>query len=171
MASEIEIRHILPEDLPQVSALHARVFGPGRFARTAYRIREGTPAISPYCRKALLNGKLIAAIRMTAIEIGAKPGALLLGPLAVEAEWAGKGYGRRLIAEALEAAKSGNISLVVLVGDEPYYGRFGFVRVPPGQIRLPGPVDPARVLAAELVPGALGEYSGLITGAISTGLP
>ena len=166
MASDIAIRHVLPEDLAQISALHARVFGPGRFTRTAYRIREGTPAISPYCRKALCDGRLIAAIRMTAVAIGGAPGALLLGPLAVEPELAGKGYGRRLIAEALAGSKDGGNHLVVLVGDEPYYGRFGFTRVPFGHIRLPGPVDPARLLAAELVPGALLQYRGLMTGVL-----
>lgn len=164
MASDISIRHVLPEDLPQISALHARVFGPGRFARTAYRIREGTPLISPYCRKTLLDGKLIAAIRYTSVAIGSERGALLLGPLAVEPQFAGKGYGRRLIGETLSEAKSSGIRLVILVGDESYYGRFGFIRVPPGQIRLPGPVDPARLLAAELAPGALAQFGGLVSG-------
>lgn len=164
MTPEISVRHVLPDDLPQVCALHARVFGPGRFARTAYRIRHGTPPISPYCRKALLDGKLVASIRITAVTIGAQPGALLLGPLAVEPEWAGQGFGRRLVAEALEAARADGVRLVVLVGDLPYYGRFGFIRVAPDQIRLPGPVDPARLLAAELSPGALEAYSGMVTG-------
>ncbi len=162
MAIDVSIRHVLPEDLPQISALHARVFGPGRFTRTAYRIREGTAMISPYCRKALLDTQLIAAIRYTAVRIGDKPGALLLGPLAVEPEWAGQGFGRRLVAETLSAAEAGGIRLVVLVGDLPYYGRFGFTRVPPGQILLPGPVDPERLLAAELLPGALASCSGSI---------
>ncbi len=165
MASDIVIRPVAPDDLPQVSALHARVFGPGRFARTAYRIREGTPLISPYCRMALLDGRLAAAIRLTAVTVGGAPGVLLLGPLAVDPPLAGKGYGRRLVAEALDAAKAAGVRLVVLVGDEPYYGRFGFVRVAPGCIRLPGPVDPARVLAAELAPGALAACAGLVTAA------
>ena len=95
MTIDLSIRHVMPEDLPTVSALHARVFGPGRFARTAYRIRQGTPLISPYCRKALLDGRLVAAIRLTAVAIGSQPGALLLGPLAVEPHWAGQGFGRR----------------------------------------------------------------------------
>lgn len=87
----------------------------------------------------------------------------MLGPLAVEPFLAGKGVGRRLIAESLEAAKAEGIRLVILVGDLPYYGRFGFFGIPPGQIRLPGPVDPDRMLAAELVPGALTSFSGLVT--------
>lgn len=163
MASDVSVRHVLPEDLPQVSALHGRVFGPGRFARTAYRIREGTPLISPYCRKALLDGQLVAAIRYTAVRIGNEPGALLLGPLAVEPIQAGKGFGRRLVMDSLAAARAGGIRLVVLVGDLPYYGRFGFAQVPPGEISLPGPVDPNRVLAAELVPGSRSGFAGLVT--------
>ena len=67
-----------------------------------------------------------------------------------------------LVAQALEDARSAGISLVVLVGDEPYYGRLGFRRIPRGQIVLPGPVDPERLLAAELVSAALSDYSGLV---------
>jgi predicted N-acetyltransferase YhbS len=67
------------------------------------------------------------------------------------------------VAEALGAAKAGGVRLVLLVGDEPYYGRFGFRPVPVGQITLPGPVNPARILAAELADGALAGYAGLVT--------
>jgi predicted N-acetyltransferase YhbS len=167
MACDIEVRHVLPEDLPQIFALHALVFGPGRFARTAYRIREGAPLISPWCLKALSGGRIVAAIRFTEIRVGETARALLLGPLAVEPRVAGRGYGRRLVAEGLMRARASGIKLVLLVGDEPYYGRFGFVRVPEGQIELPGPVDPARLLAAELEPGALTRYSGMVRAAPS----
>ena len=105
---------------------------------------------------------MIAAVRFTDDHHRRRGGALLLGPLAVDPEFAGKGFGRQLIAEALEAAKADGVRLVVLVGDEPYYGRFGFRPVPPGQITLPGPVDPRRLLAAELEPGALAGYRGLV---------
>jgi predicted N-acetyltransferase YhbS len=88
-----------------------------------------------------------------------------LGPLAVDPDFAGKGFGRQLIAEALAAAKADGVRLVVLVGDEPYYGRFGFRPVPPGQITLPGPVDPHRLLASELEPGALASYRGMVVAA------
>lgn len=155
-------RHLTPDDLPLVSALHAKVFGPGRFTRTAYRIREGTSPISPYCRAAFLDGRMVAAVRFTEVSIGGNDKALLLGPLAVDPEFAGKGYGRGLIGEALAAATKDGMRLIVLVGDEPYYARFGFRPVPPGQIVLPGPVNPKRILAAELVPGALQSYHGPI---------
>jgi predicted N-acetyltransferase YhbS len=162
MSSTIVHRPLTPADLPQVADLNARVFGPGRFTRTAYRVREGAPALSQYCRTALAGSRMIAAVRFTHITIGGTDGALLLGPLAVDPEYAGKGHGRQLVGEALEAARADGVSLVVLVGDEPYYGRFGFHPVSPGQILLPGPVDPKRLLAAELAPGALASFRGLI---------
>ncbi len=155
-------RPLAERDAASIAALHARVFGPGRFARTAYRVREGTGTVSPYCRGAFAGNQLVAALRMTEVTIGGRVGALLLGPLAVDPDFANQGFGRRLIGEAIEAARAGGVRLIVLVGDEPYYGRFGFKPVPPGQIRLPGPVDPRRLLAAELVPGALAESHGLV---------
>ncbi len=165
MPSTVLNRLVTPADLPLIEQLHAGVFGPGRFTRTAYRVREGTPPISRYCRAALLGSRIIAAVRFTEVSVGDMGNALLLGPLAVDPEFAGKGFGRRLIGEALEAAKGDGVRLVVLVGDEPYYGRFGFRPVPPGQITLPGPVDPRRLLASELAPGALSAYRGPVVAA------
>jgi len=162
MSPNVTNRPLTPADFPAVSRLHAKVFGPGRFTRTAYRVREGAPALSPYCRAALLGDRLVAAVRFTPINIGRVGGALLLGPLAVDPDLAGQGFGKRLIGEALEAAKADGVKLVVLVGDVPYYGRFGFSPVPPGQITLPGPVDPQRLLAAELQPGTLAAFNGVI---------
>jgi len=163
---EITIHAIEPADLPDVLALHARTFGPGRFVRTAYRVREGTPLISRFCLLARVGGELVASVRFTEVTIGGKGGVLLLGPLAVEARYAGLGYGKRLIAEGVENARRAGIKLVVLVGDEPYYNRFGFQRIAPGRIRLPGPVDPARWLVAELEEGALAHYEGMVEAAL-----
>ena len=162
MSTAITVRPVRPQDLPEIAALHARVFGPGRFARTAYRVREGRSATSRYCLVAVRGARLIAAVQFTPVRIGTTASALLLGPLAVDPEYAGQGHGRRLIAAGLDAARKDGVRLVMLVGDEPYYGRFGFRPVPPGQIRLPGPVDPARLLAAELEPGALNAFTGLV---------
>jgi predicted N-acetyltransferase YhbS len=156
------IRTIRPDDAAAISALHARAFGPGRFARTAYRVREDTPFASPHCRVCTLNGTIVAAVRFTVITIGGRDGALLLGPLAVDPSFANQGYGRTLVTQALQDARAAGIGLVILVGDEPYYGRLGFVRVPRGQITLPGPVDPDRLLAAELKPGSLAAAAGLV---------
>jgi predicted N-acetyltransferase YhbS len=159
----VTTRAAAPSDLAAVADLHARIFGPGRFVRSAHRVREGTDPISRFCRVACLGGRVIAAIRMTEIAIGGAGGAVMLGPLAVDPAFANRGHGRRLIAEAMAAAKAAGLTLVILVGDEPYYGRLGFVRVPPGQITFPGPVDPGRILAHELLPGALATSTGLIT--------
>ena len=160
----VTTRSAVQADMPAISELSARVFGPGRFVRTAYRVREGTPDVSAFCRVALLGDRIIAAIRMTEIAIGGRDGALLLGPLAVDPEFANLGYGRRLIAESMEAARAAGRELVLLVGDMPYYGRLGFVAVPPGQIALPGPVNPARLLALELKDGALAAFRGAVVG-------
>ena len=165
MSPNVLNRSAAPADLPIIAKLHARVFGPGRFTRTAYRVREGAAPVSRFCRVALLDGRMIAAVRFTEVAIGGTGRALLLGPLAVDPDFAGRGFGRELIGEALEAARADGVRLVVLVGDEPYYGRFGFRPVPPGHITLPGPIDARRLLAAELEPGALASYRGGVVAA------
>lgn len=174
MSPVVATRSVTPDDLPAIAAMHARVFGPGRFARSAYRVREGTPDVSPFCRAATLGNTLIAAIRMTEIgfvsqivaggEASALPAtrALLLGPLAVDDAYAGQGYGKRLVGEVIEAAREAGIGVIVLVGNTSYYARFGFAAVPAGQIRMPGPADPARILAAVLVDGSLACCSGVV---------
>ncbi len=154
-------------DLNAIFDLNERVFGPGRFTRTAYRIREGLPLISRFCLKATEGEKLIAAIRFTEVTIGGQPGAVMLGPLAVENGYAGLGHGKRLIAQGLANAKAAGLRLCLLVGNEPYYGRFGFVVLPRGQIELPGPADPGRMLGAEFVPGAISQYRGMVRGVAS----
>jgi predicted N-acetyltransferase YhbS len=112
----------------------------------------------------------VGGIRFTAISIGEEKDAALLGPLVVDPAEKGKGFGRALVEEGLVRAKAEGFSLVLLVGDMPYYGRFGFSPVRPGQITLPGPVDPARLLAVELVPGALATASGQVKATSVSGL-
>jgi len=168
MSDKVSTRTAAPGDIPAISELHARVFGPGRFARSAYRVREGKrngETLSPFCRIAIRGNRLIASVIFTEVRIGHVAGALLLGPLAVDPEFAGRGFGRQLVAEGLEEAKTAGRTLVLLVGDEPYYARLGFQRVPPGQITLPGPVNPARILAASLIDGALSTARGLVSAA------
>ena len=165
MTASVTVLPVEASDLDAISALHASVFGPGRFTRASYRVREGLPPISRFCLKAELSGVLVAAIRFSEITIGGRGGALLLGPLAVVPVHAGLGYGKRLIADGMGLAREAGVELVVLVGNEPYYGRLGFKVVPGGRIVLPGPVDPARLLAAELTAGALGRFQGPVAGA------
>ena len=137
-------------DLPAIEALHDVAFGPGALTRTAYRVREGQPPISAFCRVLYKWQTLVAAIRYTPIRIGGRGSALMLGPLAVAPAFANQGYGRQLLGESLEQARHAGIEIVVLVGDLPYYARFGFVQVAPGQLQMPGPVDPSRLLVHQL---------------------
>src|SRR6185437_3344569 len=155
---------ILPEtadDTPAIDRLHERTFGPGRYARSAYRIREGRGHVLTLSFTARIGSLLVGSVRLTPICIGDTP-ALLLGPLTVEPPFRQRGIGGALVARALKDAKAAGHSLVVLVGDEPLYGKSGFKAVPKGQVRLPGPVDPARLLVAELKPGAFDGVGGMI---------
>ena len=148
-----------PDDAAAIQHLNERVFGPGRFARTAYRIRERAdpdPSLSFVARVGTL---MVGAVAMTPVVIGAAK-ALLLGPLIVEPVFRSQGIGEALVARSLDAAKAKGWKLVILVGDEPYYARVGFKRVPAGRIVLPGPVDPDRLLYCELEAGALQAAEG-----------
>lgn len=169
MSDRIFVRTAEMVDVPAIGALHALVFGPGRFARSAYRVREGRRdgnPLSDFCHVAVRGNRLIAAITLSEVKIGGVPGALLLGPIAVDPEFSGQGLGGQLIAEGIADARAAGKSLVILVGDEPYYGRFGFKCVPPGQITLPGPVSPVRLLAYPLRDGAIEAARGLVTSAL-----
>ncbi|HKS85321.1 MAG TPA: N-acetyltransferase [Pseudolabrys sp.] len=155
---------ILPEtttDAVAIERLHERTFGPGRFARTAFRIREGREHLLDLSFTARIGTLLIGSVRLTPICIGDTP-ALLLGPLTVEPPFRSHGVGTALVKRALENARAGGHRLVVLVGDEPIYSKSGFKRIPKGLVKMPGPVDPARLLVAELVAGAFDGVKGLI---------
>jgi predicted N-acetyltransferase YhbS len=152
------------DDADPIERLNERVFGPGRFARTAYRIRETTPADPALSFVAKVGTFLVGASAMTPIAIGDAP-ALLLGPLIVEPVFRSQGVGEALVKRSLEAAKAAGWKLVILVGPESYYGRMGFQRVPAGHISLPGPVDPDRLLYCELEPGAAALAKGAARGA------
>ena len=155
---------ILPEtadDAEAVERLHERTFGPGRYARTAFRIREGRAHLLELSFTARIGTLLVGSLRLTPICIGETP-ALLLGPLTVEPPFRERGVGSALIKRALKDAESKGHKLVVLVGDESFYGKLGFKRIPKGQVKMPGPVDPARLLVAELKPGAFGGVTGLV---------
>ena|SRR5581483_772356 len=155
---------ILPEtgdDAVPIERLHERTFGPGRYTRTAYRIREGVSHILDLSFTARIGTLLVGSVRLSPIRIGETP-ALLLGPLTVEPPFRERGIGLSLLERALAEAKSRGHRLVVLVGDEPYYSRCGFKRIPKGAAKMPGPVDPNRLLVAELVEGAFDGVSGAI---------
>lgn len=151
----------LPEHDVDIEKLHADAFGPGRFARAAFRIREGGPHDRDLSRVGLVDGKVIASVRLTPIVIG-HTAALLLGPLAVAPAFMNRGIGRALMKECLELAKNAGHHLVVLVGDEPYYGPFGFKVMPKGSVLFPAPVDQNRILACELIEGAATDVAGIV---------
>jgi predicted N-acetyltransferase YhbS len=155
---------ILPEtanDAQAIERLHERTFGPGRHARTAYRIREQLDHARELSFTARIGTLLVGSVRLTAIRIGETP-ALLLGPLTIEPPFRERGIGQALIERALAAAREKGHRLVVLVGDELYYKKAGFRRIPKGRVTLAGPVDPARLLVAELAEGAFAEVSGTV---------
>jgi predicted N-acetyltransferase YhbS len=155
---------ILPEtedDAGAIARLHERTFGPGRYARTAYRIRERIDHRLELSFTARVGTLLVGSVRLTPILIGATP-ALLLGPLTVEPPFRDRGIGRALIDRAVADAKTKGHRLVVLVGDESYYAPSGFKPIPRGRASMPGPVDPARLLVAELAEGAFEGVSGSI---------
>jgi predicted N-acetyltransferase YhbS len=150
-----------PDDALAVERLHERTFGPGRYARSAFRIREDRGHALALSFTARIGTLLVGSVRLTPICIG-ETKALLLGPLTVEPPFRARGVGSALIARALKEAKAAGHKLVVLVGDEPFYAKAGFKCIAKGQVKMPGPVDPARLLVAELKPGAFAGVSGLI---------
>ena len=138
-------------DAAAVEALHATAFGPGRFARAAFRLRERAAPVLPCSFVARMDGALVGAVSMSRLEIGGQDGGvrgLLLGPLAVSPEKRDVGIGRALLGQAVQTAFAAGEPYVLLVGDLPYYAPSGFTRVPMGAMVMPGPVDPMRLLIA-----------------------
>lgn len=148
-----------------IEALHAASFGPGRFARAAFRLREQGPhdLNLSFVARAGGEGSLVGSVRLTWVTTGAdRPKGLLLGPLAVMPVWKNKGAGRALMRHALARAAETDAAYVLLVGDAPYYAPFGFVPVAPGRITMPGPVDPRRLLMVALLGDAPQHVSGMV---------
>ncbi|GJD42199.1 N-acetyltransferase Eis [Methylobacterium cerastii] len=158
-ALSLVIRPETPDDHHAIERLHARAFGPGRYARTAFRLREGATHRADLSVTASVGSFLVGSVRMAPVTAGGG-GFLALGPLAVDPSFSGRGVGTSLMRASLTAAAEAGESLVILVGDAPFYARFGFRPVPAGQLVLPGPVDPARFLALELKPDFLATAQG-----------
>lgn len=141
--------------------VHAR-FGQDRFKKTVYRLRENTAPLGDLSLVAMRRGQLVGTLRFWPIRIGAQTPALLLGPLAVASAYQGLGIATRLMHRGLARAQDHGHEIVVLVGDEPYYRRFGFRRDLARDLALPGPVALERFLARELTPDALLDVGGMI---------
>jgi predicted N-acetyltransferase YhbS len=148
-------------DAQAIERLHQRTFGPGRFVLSAYRIREHVDHLHDLSFTARIGTLLVGSVRQLPICVGDTP-ALLLGPLTVEPPFRKRGVGRALLERALKEAKANGHRLVLLVGDEAYYGRLGFKIVPKGRAAMPGPVDYNRLLVAELADAAFDGVTGAI---------
>ena len=155
----LTIRHETAADTNAIEHLHERAFGPGRFARTASRLRESGSQHAGSSYVAFVATMLVGSVRVTRIVVGDSP-ALMLGSLAVEPAFDGRGIGAALMNASIKAAHSSGEKLIFLVGDEPYYKRFGFKRVPRGGPVMPGPVNPDRFLVLELQDGAMQGITG-----------
>ncbi|HEV7227386.1 N-acetyltransferase [Brevundimonas sp.] len=140
-AAPISVQPEIDVDADQVMALIDAAFGPGRLAKTAERVRE---ASSPVCGLVVREGgRVVGSVRLWRIAVGDAP-ALFLGPIAVDADARRSGVGAALVEAALSCALGQAVVGVLLVGDLPYFGRFGFTALE--SVRMPGPVDPRRLL-------------------------
>ena len=157
-----DIKSQYPGEQSETENLLDRAFGIDRRTKTAYRLREGGQPVQGLCFSAFNGSRLVGSIQFWPLAIGHETDALLLGPLAVDPDVQGQGCGLALMQHGLGVAGQLGHALVILVGDPPYYARVGFSRIPDGQIIMPGPVDPGRLLARELVPGSLQGVSGLV---------
>nr|WP_314438926.1 N-acetyltransferase [uncultured Brevundimonas sp.] len=140
-AAHSRIEAETPADAEGVEALVMAAFGPGRFAKTAERLREASfPTAGFVIRQ---NGRIIGSVRLWPVTVG-QTHALFLGPIAVEAARRSDGLGAELVQACVDYARAAGVGGVLLVGDPPYFGRFGFIPAP--EAILPGPVDRRRVL-------------------------
>ncbi|MGD9738375.1 MAG: GNAT family N-acetyltransferase [Bauldia sp.] len=148
-----------PGDALAREALLDRTMGAERFEKPSQRLRNGRdPELALVARD---GGEIVGTVRLWEVDAGGRP-ALLLGPLAVCGERQGEGIGSRLMRSALNRAAAHGHGAVILVGDAPYYARFGFSAELTADLAMPTPVDRARFLAVELRDGALAGASGSV---------
>ena len=161
--TNLSICEQIPQDEAEIENLLDLAFGVQRRTKTSYRLREGNTAaqgLSLVVRQAGFG--IVGSISFWPMLIGeAQAGAILLGPLAIHPEYQNQGIGRLLLHDSLARCKVLGHKLIVLIGDAPYYLKAGFKFAPEGQIEMPGPVDPKRLLFMELAPGAMTGVSGL----------
>jgi predicted N-acetyltransferase YhbS len=158
----LTLAHEAPGDAPAVEALLDRAFGPGRFVKVSERVREFAHFAPELSFLAWSDGVLAGVVRQWRVRVGETP-VVFLGPLAVDPGRWSAGVGQALVARACEAAQAAGESAVLLVGDPPYFARFGFQGELAARIRMPGPVDRRRLLvralrpAGERLEGAVGQ--------------
>jgi predicted N-acetyltransferase YhbS len=156
-----EIRAERPDDAAAIDALVVRSFGPGRFAKSAWRLREGVDPEPGLSFVAIEDGALRGSVQFWPVFVGHER-ALLLGPLAVETERRGRGMGIQLMQKGIDEARAKGHRAIILMGDPPYYARVDFTPITRGRVRMPGPVDLARVLGLSLVEGAVDALEGTV---------
>lgn len=161
--SNFNIKHETLNDITAINILHTKLFGPARFTRAAYLIRENGSENLNFSFTIISDNKLIGSIRITDIFIGILP-AFLLGPVAIDNEYHNLGLGSKLIKYCMEKIREAKppAQLILLIGDFDYYKRFGFKHIDVTNIILPAPADNKRVLAFELCNGASENLSGRI---------
>jgi predicted N-acetyltransferase YhbS len=156
----VKIRHERPADVAAREALLDISYGPARFIKTSERLRAGR--LPELALIAAEGGCVIGTVRLWQVSAGRNCEALLLGPLAVHPDRRKRGIGSALVRRALRDASRHRHGAVLLVGDAPYYARFGFSSERTGGLWLPGPYERHRLLARELAPGALDGAYGLL---------
>jgi predicted N-acetyltransferase YhbS len=156
------VRFATSQDDTFVDELQALAFGPGRFARTAFRVRERFPIDKSLSLISEIDGVPSGSVWMTPISVGGLDG-YLLGPLATHPDYRKRGAGKLLAREATRIAlERGEGSFVLLVGDRDYYCPLGWVPTVPGAVQFPGPVDPTRVLVYSNDPTLAARLAGPI---------
>jgi predicted N-acetyltransferase YhbS len=166
-AAPFAIRAEKASDVAAREALLDACFGENRHMRTCQRLRDGRTPAEGLAFSAVAEGRLVGTLRLWHVSAGGRP-ALILGPLAVDSTSRKLGVGTALMDHALAAAKARGHRAVILLGDAPYYARFGFSAQKTGELLLPGPFERERLLALELEDGALDGVWGMIA---ATGAP
>ena len=158
----ITLRQERTADVEAREALLDQAFGDTRYRKTSQRLRESRLPAEGLSLIAVDGGRVIGTARLWSVVCGTGQPALLLGPVAVEASCRNRGIGAALVRHALHVARRLRHSAVILVGDPPYYSRFGFTGENTASLKLPGPFERHRLLALELVPGALDNARGTV---------
>ena len=166
-AAPFVIRAERASDVVAREALLDACFGDNRHTRTCQRLRDGRAPAEGLSLSVVRRGRLVGTVRLWHVSAGGRP-ALMLGPLAVDDTCRGLGVGAALMHRALATAKARGHGAVILLGDAPYYARFGFSDLKTGELSLPGPFERDRLLGLELREGALDGAWGMIA---ATGRP
>jgi predicted N-acetyltransferase YhbS len=158
----VNIREERATDVTAREALLDKAYGAARFAKASERLRQGRLPADDLSLIAIERGQIVGTVRLWQVAAGPARPALLLGPLAVHPGHRNRGIGSALVRRAIARARLGGHRAILLVGDASYYGRFGFSAAPANGLWMPGRFERERLLALELVAGALDGAGGLI---------